>query len=79
MVFSLARSTRSMHIHAAVDANRLAGHEVAVIGREKDYRAYQILRVLIALNRATLSSICQLLGGHDAFLICAGNGQARHD
>ncbi len=29
---SLYRSlTRSMHIHAAVDANRLAGHEVAVI------------------------------------------------
>ena len=50
--------TASMHIHAAIDANRLTGHEVAVIGREKDHCAHEILRVLIALNRATLSSVC---------------------
>jgi len=68
-----------MHIHAAVDANRLTGHEVAVVGREKDHRAYQILRVLIALDRPALSSVGQLLGGHDAFLIRAGNSQTRHD
>ena len=38
-----------MHIHAAVDADRLAGHEVAVAGREKNHRADKILRILIAL------------------------------
>ena len=28
----------SMHIHAAVHANRLTGHEVAVVGGEEDDR-----------------------------------------
>ena len=39
-----------MHIHAAVDADGLAGHEVAVIGGEKYNRADEIRRVLIALE-----------------------------
>jgi len=39
----------SVHIHAAVDADRLAGHEVAVVGGEKKHRADKILRILIAL------------------------------
>jgi hypothetical protein len=34
-----------MHIHPAVDADRLTGHEVAVDRGEKNDGAYQILRV----------------------------------
>ena len=53
----------SVHVHAAVDADGLAGHEVAVVGSEEDDRADQVCGILIALNGAALSAIGQLLGG----------------
>src|SRR5688572_3640096 len=48
VVFCISDS--SMHIHSAVDADRLASHEVAVVRGEKNNGAYQILRVLVPLN-----------------------------
>ena len=36
---SVARLYRSVHIHAAVDTDRLAGHEAAVVGGKEDHRA----------------------------------------
>ena len=36
------------YLHAAVDADGLAGHEVAVVGCEKDHRADEFRQVLIA-------------------------------
>ena len=44
-----------MHVHAAVDADRLAGHEVAVVGGDENHRADQIRRVLLALKGAALA------------------------
>ena len=66
-------SISSMHIHAAVDADGLAGHEVAVVGGEEDYRADQIRWILIALEGAALSAVGQLLRTRDAFLVWAGD------
>jgi len=68
-----------MHIHAAVDADGLAGHEVAIIGSEEDYGADQIGGLLIALERTALSAVGELLGARDAFLVGAGDGQAGHN
>ena len=64
-----------MHVHAAVDADGLAGHEVAVVGGEKNYRADQIVGILIALEGAALSAVGELLCTGDAFLVWAGDGR----
>ena len=68
-----------MHVHAAVNSDRLAGHEVAIVGRKEDHRANEILRVLITMEGAPFSSVGELFGRHHAFLIGARNGQAGHD
>ena len=68
-----------VHVHAAVDADGLAGHKVAVIGSEEDNGAHQVCGILIALNGTALSAIGQLLRTRDSFLVRAGNGQAGHD
>jgi hypothetical protein len=43
-----------VHVKTAVDADRLAGHEVAVVGGEKDHRADEVGRILIAVKGAAL-------------------------
>ena len=68
-----------MHVHAAVDDDRLAGHEVAVVGGEEDHRADQVLGILIALEGAAFSSVRQLFRVGDAFLIRTRYCQAGHD
>lgn len=60
-----------MHVHATVDANRLAGHKVTVIGGEEDHRADEIGWILIALDGAALSAVGELFGAGDAFLVRA--------
>ena len=57
----------------------LAGHEVAVVGGEKDHCADQVCGILIALKSAALSAVGELLGAGHAFLIGAGDSQAGHD
>src|SRR3990172_9556552 len=52
---------RSVHQCAALDVDRLPGDEVAVVGSEKDHRADQVLRKLVALEAATLLSVQALL------------------
>jgi hypothetical protein len=44
-----------VHVHVAVDADGLAGHEIAVIGGQENDRADQVRRVLIALEGAVLA------------------------
>ena len=56
----------SVHIHAPVDADGLPGHEVAVIGGEKNYRPDEILRHLVALEAAGVQPE-SLRGYLDAF------------
>src|SRR5690349_19606253 len=68
-----------MHVHAAVDADRLAGHEVAVIGSEKNHSSEEDLRMLVPLTAAAVAAIGELLRGHDAFLVRARDRQPRHD
>ena len=49
----------SMHIHAAVDTDGLAGHEVAVVGGEENHRADQVRGILIAVKGATDSTLLE--------------------
>ena len=65
----LLRHSGSMHIHAAVDADRLTGHEVAVIGGEKNHRADKVLRILVALEATPFAAIGELFRGHNPFLV----------
>jgi len=58
-----------MHIQTAVYRDGLAGHEVAVVGGEKDHRADQIGGKLVAVKGAALAPVGELLGGHHAFLV----------
>src|SRR5262249_39739068 len=68
---SLLSCSYLMHVRAAVDTDGLAGHEIAVVGSQKDHRTDQILRVLIALEATALATIGKLLGAGYAFLIGA--------
>lgn len=52
---SIRRLTASLvHIHPAVDADRLAGHEITVVGSEEDHRADEIGGMLVAMKGAAL-------------------------
>ena len=68
-----------MHVHPTVDADGLAGHEIAVVGGEEDDGAHQVCGILIALDGVALSAVGQLLWTRDAFLVCDRDGQAGHD
>ena len=46
-----------IHVHAAVHRDSLAGHEVAVVGGEKDHRADEILGGAQAGDRSCLRGL----------------------
>ena len=62
---------RSVHVRAAVDVDRLAGDEVAVVGSEEYDGADEVVRLLIALKRTPSPAIGELLGRQHAFLLRA--------
>ena len=72
-------SEESVHVRAAVDVDRLAGDEIAVVGSEKDDGADEVIRFLVALEGASLSTVLKLLGCQHAFLLRTGDRESRRD
>src|SRR5215813_15572041 len=68
-----------VHVRAAVDVDRLAGDEVAVVGGEEDDGADEVLGLLIALEGAFFSAVGELLGRESAFLLRARDRKPGRD